>query len=256
MSLRHWLSDQVFLLVATDIADSWSKRRYKNLLIESGHYSMEELNAPDGLGQILNKQDFVIETLGSISDEDGLDFLNLLRERRAIGAESLRALAMENVKLGQTLAGDLVDPVAERSQLEESLGNHNLGQVQDFLEQSLENYVNENYEAANAMTRTALEHMIEQVAIMINSKRGNENIPHNRAYISPVDYRNYLDTTGFLDEAEYRFLSAFYGYGSTNGSHPGISSEAEARLRRFICIGILLLFLEKLDNNAFMNSLV
>jgi hypothetical protein len=256
MSLRHWLSDQVFLLVVTDIDRKWSKRIYENLLIESGHFFIDELNDLDGLGQIFNKRDFIIETLGDIPDGDGLDFLNLLRERRALSTETLRALAMENVELGQTLAGDLVDPVAERSQLETALQNHSLEQVQEFLEQSLDNYIRENYESANAMTRTALEHMIEQIAIIISGKRGNENITQHNRYIRPTDSRRYLDTTGFLDGAETQLLNAFYGYGSTNGSHPGVSSEAEARLRRFICIGILLLFLEKLDNAVFMGGLV
>lgn len=207
MSIRHWLSDQVYLFIVTDIATRWSKRKYENLLVEAGLYSLDHLNDPEELGQILNKQDFVIETLGNIHDEDVLDFLNLLRERGALSSESLRALALENVELGQTLAGDLVDPVAERSLLEMSLNHHSLDQVQEFLEQSLE-----NYEAANAMTRTALEYLIEQIAEKISDARGNAPIPHPRGYSQPVDIRNYLRSAGFLDEAEKDFLNAFYGY--------------------------------------------
>jgi len=256
MSISNLLSDPVILMVINDIDSKLTKRKYENILVGEGLYSFENLREQYGLGDILNKQEFIRETLEGIHDENVIGFLEVLHENGLFSKETKQALAKEHIELGQTLAGELIDPVVERSLLETALIRHGMDQVQVFLDQSLENYNRENYEAANAMTRTALENMIEEIASIISSLRGNEPIPHNRTYISPFEYRNYLDNTGFLDQAEKKLLDSFYGYASTNGSHPGISSGAEARLRRFVAIGLALLFLEKLDNSQFMNSLV
>lgn len=88
-----------------------------------------------------------------------------------------------------------------------------------FFDESAQNYVQGAYEAANAMTRSALEHQVQEIAQRISAMRANEPIPQrNRNFIGPVDYRNYLETTRFLEASEKSFLDHFYHYASTNGS--------------------------------------
>lgn len=181
--------------------------------------------------------------------------LEALEEKRALNKEAKQALASIGFELDVPLAGDLADPAEEHSRLELGLQGLGLNEVQNFLDQSFDNYIQGNYEASNAMSRTALEHLVEQIALKISSLRNNEDIPQRGRYISPADYRTYLFSTGFLDDSEKQFLDKFYGYASTDGSHPGISTESESRLRRFVAVGIALLYIEKLNNDEFMTGL-
>lgn len=246
------LSDVTLLAVVDDIDRNLTRPKYEEFLVRLHMYSLSVLRDNEEYCR-LSKRQFLTRTL---KEKDTLAILNALNEARIIGPKAKRALAMEGIEFEHSLAGELAEPVEERSRLEISLAEQGLSQVGAFLDQSLENYSQSNYEAANAMTRTALEYLVKQIAERISTMRGNEAIPQAGRHIGPVDYRNYLRTTSFLDEAEKRYLDAFYGYASTNGSHPGISNEAEARLRRFVAVGIALLFLSKLENTNFLHGLV
>ena len=128
-------------------------------------------------------------------------------------------------------------------------------QQYQYLDQSFNSFIQGDFEASNAISRTALEEIIQQIAKKISSAR-NYTIPLNRfGRVEPKEYREYLYNTQFIDMSEKQFLDNFYYYASTDGSHPGVSSEAEARLRRFVVVAIILLFCEKLENTGFMSNI-
>jgi len=247
------MSDATLLKVVDNVYSSLSRPKYEQILIELGLYSLRQLQDKEWAEYSgLSKREFVTRTL---QESDQLLILDALNRRITFQQQTRRALALDGIQFGQSIAGNLAEPAEEQSRLASALAQQGLSQVQTFLNQSWDNYVQGSFEAANAMTRTALEHLVAQIATRVSSSRGNEPIPHRR-YIGPVDYRNYLQNTGFLDRDEKGFLDSFYGYASTDGSHPGVSSEAEARLRRFVVVGIALLFLEKLEDTTFMNNLI
>lgn len=115
-----------------------------------------------------------------------------------------------------------------------------------YLKQSFDNYTDQNYESANAIIRTSLEAVVQKTAEIIARAR-RETIPSRNPYHQPSEYRKYLKDTGFLDNQEFELLAKTYSYCSSDGSHPGLSDETDARLRRFFIIGICLFYLEKLD---------
>jgi len=246
-----WLPDHILIKVVRSIAGSMTRPRYEELLVELQLYSLHTLRDDEEYYK-LSKNDLII---ASFKEKDEGLLLEALEERGALNREAKQALASIGFEIDVPLAGNLAQPSKEHSRLEVGLRRFGLEQVQAYLEQSLGNYIRENYEASNAMARTALECLVEQIAIKLSSLRNNEAIPQRGKYLSPADYRAYLLTTGFLDDAEKKFLDKFYGYASKDGSHPGISSEAESRLRRFVVVGIALLYLEKLSNDEFLVGL-
>jgi len=247
-----WIPDTVLLRIVDAIDRSMTRPKYEELMVSLDLYSLGRLREDEEYFK-LSKRNLIIKTF---KENDEKLLLNTLHEKDILGDDVYRALANIGYEFENSLAGELAQPVEENSRLEIGLSNLGMNQVQHFLEQSLDNYVQRNYEAANAMTRTALEHFVESIATKISVLHGGEIIPLTGKYLTPADIRRYLHEKGFLDTSEKELLDKFYGYASTNRPHPGISSEAEARLRRFVVIGIALLYIEKLNDDSFMKSLV
>jgi len=246
-----WLPDHILIKVVGSIDSSMTRPRYEELLVELQLYSLHTLREDEEYFK-LSKRELIIATF---KEKDERIVLDALEDRGALNKEAKQALASVGFEIDVPLAGDLAKPIEEHSRLEAGLLRLGLGQVQAYLEQSMDNYIQENYEASNAMARTALEHLVQQIALRLSSLRNSEAIPQRGKYLSPADYRAYLATTGFLDDDEKQFLDKFYGYASTDGSHPGISTESESRLRRFVVVGIALLYVEKLSNEGFIDAL-
>lgn len=250
------LSEKTLLKVISDLnTPKLTKNMYRDILVELEIYSLEEADDPSSKYN-RGKREFLRLTL---QDLDWENLRLVLKELQGyLSKETLNALLMDGIELEHSLAGEYANPAEELSLLEKLLISHSLQSVQGFLDQSLENYSLTNYEAANAMTRTALEDFVKRLALEISGLRGKEVIPYDEkrhTYPQPNDYRKYLMQIGFLDNSEYEFLSKFYGYSSGNGSHPGTSSESESRLRRFVVISIMLMFLEKKENSLFMKKI-
>jgi hypothetical protein len=250
------ISDKTLLKVINDLdAPKLTKNNYRDILVDLGIYSLEEADDPSSAYN-KGKKEFIRITL---QDLDPVNFSLVLKDLKGyLSNQTLNALSMDGIEMQQSLIGKYAEPTQEISFLEKALQIHSLQSVQGFLDQSLDNYSTENYEAANSMTRTALEDFVEQIALRITGLRGKEVIPYKKDrydYPQPYDYRKYLEQTNFLDKSEFEFLNKFYGYSSGNGSHPGISTQSEARLRRFVVISILLLFIEKMENSVFMKKL-
>jgi hypothetical protein len=147
------------------------------------------------------------------------------------------------------LADSLEQELAQEiNVLDERLRSLEMGDVQNNLEQTHENFIGGNHEACNAMLRTALESTLQQIAGMLAGSI--EKIPHARPYLAPVDVRKYLSSTGFLSQDERELVDALYGFASFHGSHPGMSDEAESRLRRLIIVAWIQYCLEKLNREV------
>ncbi|MBD1216245.1 MAG: hypothetical protein H9536_02665 [Aphanizomenon flos-aquae Clear-A1] len=243
------ISDLSSSLIVNDIA-KMNRRRYEKLLVELELFSEDKLR-DEPYSTYKNNRDLAYHTF----KEDPFKILEALDREDKLSAETKRALFMDGIEFGNSLAGNIAKPFEESSQLKIILKRLELSQVQDVLEQSLDNYIQGNFEASNAMSRNALEGIIQQIAEKISENRNDTITANKSGYIAPFVYRQYLHTTNFLDVSEKEFLDKFYGYASGSGSHPGNSSEAEARLRRFVVVAIILLFCEKLENTGFMSNI-
>ncbi|MCH7573751.1 MAG: hypothetical protein IIA59_01375 [Candidatus Marinimicrobia bacterium] len=153
-----------------------------------------------------------------------------------------------DIQNGEIVGFDFPDEqvTEEVSVIEQRLKSRGMDDVAIHMDQAHQNYIDQNYEASNAMLRSALEGTINHIAII---KAGSEAyIPRsNPKFLAPRDYRNYLEVSGFLESDEMDLLNRFYGYASQDGSHPGISSEPECRLRRLFTIALVQYLLEKLE---------
>lgn len=184
------------------------------------------------------------------------EFLTIYKKRSNKGEYNIliRVLLEDGIHIEgtsvETIAGEIAEPAKEENLLFKELKELNFKSVIRFLGQSYNNYINGNYEASNAMTRTSLEELVKLIASDISHNR-KEVIPisSKRAKMpQPVDYRNYLKKVKFLNGKEFALLEAFYQFGSTKGAHPGLSDTSDCRLRRFMLVGLGLQYLEKYKN--------
>jgi hypothetical protein len=172
--------------------------------------------------------------LGGYSDKPTEE---LLRALKADGYEVEDGKLVPIDSLEQELAQEI-------NVLYERLRSLKMGDVQNNLEQAHENFIGGNHEACNAMLRTALESTLKHIAVRFAD--GVDKIPLARSYLTPVDIRKYLSATEFLSQDEREFVDALYGFASPHGSHPGMSDEAESRLRRLMIVAWIQYCLQKL----------
>ena len=137
---------------------------------------------------------------------------------------------------------------SETSILEQKLQTHGMLDVAKTLDQAHQNFIEGHFEACNAMLRTSLEGTLRHIAIKIAS--GQDKIPANNPAhgVTPADVRKYLHQQGFFEQDEIGYIKEFYGYASTDGSHPGMSNESESRLRRLMVVALIQYCLEKLES--------
>lgn len=159
---------------------------------------------------------------------------------------ALKADGLE-VREGRIVLVDSLETelVQESNILYERLQVLGMPDVHNNLEQAHENFIDGNWESCNAMLRTALEATLQHIAQRI---AGSEDaIPRrNPNFLTPADIRRYLADNGFNNEDEKAYTDALYGFVSPRGSHPGMSDEAESRLRRLIAVAWIQYSLEKL----------
>lgn len=157
---------------------------------------------------------------------------------------------LENLKLAlendgfKVVDGKLISIMDEDFETEENLLNKELKRLgfEDaitYLNQSYDNFISGNWEAANSSTRTTLEYITTEIARNIsNIENENPNLNGHKAV------RGYLRIKLF-DEQEFSILTQFMHWCSSNGPHPGMSDENECRLRRIFTIGLCQYYLEK-----------
>lgn len=191
----------------------------------------------------------VLQRKGKLLKEDpntgwGFNYISDVAKRlkRALQADGFEICEGEIVPIDR-LEKDLVP---ETNILYSRLRDFAMSDVCDTLEQAHENFVAGNYESCNAMLRTALESTLQHAARCIAGSL--DNIPRsNPNYLSPMDVRKHLENEGFFTQDEMNYIKSFYSYASTSGSHPGISNQAESRLRRLMIISLIQYCMEKLE---------
>jgi hypothetical protein len=137
--------------------------------------------------------------------------------------------------------------VSETSILEQKLQTHGMFDVIKLLDQAHQNFIESNYEASNAVLRASLESTLKHIALKIAGTETAIPASNARYGVTPADVRRYLENEKFFQQDEINFIKAFYGYASTNGSHPGMSNQAESRLRRLMIVALIQYSLEKLE---------
>jgi hypothetical protein len=160
-----------------------------------------------------------------------------------------RALKADGYDLveGRIVPSDMLesDLASEMSILGSRLQDFGMHDVLKVLDQAHQNFIEGRFEACNAMLRTALEGTLKHIAAKIAG--GIQKIPaSNSVYgATPADIRRYLHQQGFFEQDEIGYIKEFYGYASTDGSHPGLSNESESRLRRLMIVALIQYCLEK-----------
>lgn len=163
--------------------------------------------------------------------------------RRALKADGYEIIE-GNVVPADELEFELA---SETSILEQKLHTHGMSDALNTLKQAHQNFIDGHLESCNAMLRTSLEGVLKHIAIQIAG--GIEKIPVNNSThgVSPADARKYLRKENFFQEDEVEFVRTFYGYASSDGSHPGMSNESESRLRRLMVVALIQYCLEKFE---------
>lgn len=129
--------------------------------------------------------------------------------------------------------------------LYERLQLYSMTEVCRYLDQAHQNFIDGNNESCNAVLRTALESTLYEIAHHLTDAPDHITRANNK-YLTPADIRKHLEKIGFFNKQEMSYIKEFYGYASTNGSHPGISSQTDSRLRRLMIVALIQYSLEKL----------
>lgn len=175
--VRNIFRDRTILLLAQHIANSYTFTRIRDLLIDLELSSFDEISRL--MTPPMSKKDLVLEILRQANKQkDESDFFRLMqRSLKGANGELIKALQLEGWDVSEfgviPLAGALAEPATEESILVDKLRSQGLTEVITLLEQSYDNYSHNHFEAANAMTRTALESLIKLIAEKIAATREN-----------------------------------------------------------------------------------
>lgn len=113
---------------------------------------------------------------------------------------------------------------------------HHLTECEDLFQQG-------KWDSSIGHCRNFVEQVLADIAAAIAIARGE-----SPKLSQPRLVRDYLQTAGFLDEAEKKKLvDGVYGYFSEEGSHPGISDHSAARISKNILLSFAFYILEKFD---------
>jgi len=204
-----------------------------------------------------------LSNLCSAGDENAADTLNLIirealkdihvwLEKRGYGGQSFsqvfpelaRALSADGFQVHEEelvpIISPAVEPAKEEGLVEKLLDKYGFAIARNHLEQSYDNYLDGNWEAANAALRSFLQDVFDQTALTV--------APEEAASIEPGGKRRkLLEEKGFIEtDTESKLVSGFFKFASYKGSHPGISNESDCRLRRYIAIAMASYYLERL----------
>jgi hypothetical protein len=109
----------------------------------------------------------------------------------------------------------------EISRLETELENAGLATALVHYRQAVDNFLGRNWEAANGQIRPFVENLVIQRGLAIT---GNDR---NDPNASLQDMRH----VGYIDDAEFNQMKAFWAGIQDNGPHHGLSNDEEALFR-------------------------
>lgn len=253
---QNFFRDRTLLHLAEHISNKYSVNGIRDVLIDLELTTYDEWE--HAYSSSITKKENVLTLLRRLRSAGRQTDIIKLVKRTIEGANSVtvEALQLEGWDLSHfgiaPLAEPFAEPAVEENTLIGKLRQHNMNEVITLLEQSYDNYVQGHWEASNAMTRSALESLIKVISEKIALNRC-ETIQQGtpRFGYQPADFRNYLKATNFVDGDEFELLRTFYGYASSDGSHAGLSDQTDARLRRFVAVGICLFYLEKFETGGY-----
>lgn len=114
--------------------------------------------------------------------------------------------------------------------------HHHLAECEDLFQQG-------KWDSSIGHCRNFVEQVLADIAEAIAVAR--TETPN---LTQPRQVRDYLQASGFLDEAEKKKLvDGIYGYFSEEGSHPGISNHSAARISKNMLLSFAFYILEKYD---------
>jgi len=167
-----YLPDHVIAKLLPEIYERISRIKYEGVLAANECYTYSELRDVSYYRD-MNKGELITNTL---REKGSYTLLNALAKEGALSDEAKMILMNVGISVGQSVTGEIASPVKELSLLEIKLAQHGFHEVMRYLEQSLDCYVRNDFEVSNAMSRTALEKIIQLTADMIAQSRGGEAI--------------------------------------------------------------------------------
>lgn len=141
---------------------------------------------------------------------------------------------VEQKQLVSTIPG--VSVAVESSALEESLREAGQAEAAGHYRQALEAFGKGSWASANSQLRSLLESLLPGLAEIVSGKRPKE-------VQAAIDV---LQAKDFLVEGENSVLRGLWSLTQPRGSHPGLSSEAEARYRLMMVTAQCRFLLERL----------
>lgn len=134
-------------------------------------------------------------------------------------------------------------PAQEESVLKSHLSDLGWDVAKKHLTEGVSSYEHGNWAAANSQFRTFLEEAFNRIA---------NNLPEGSNKLGG-EARKFLQESEFLSEEEGTMVQSIFNFLHTKGSHPGLSEEFEARMRRYLVLVIALYFIEKFNSQKTIN---
>jgi len=233
----------------TKLRNFFFKHGLLNIYTQSGRLTAKERKVNDVFQHLCAAGDeSAFETLGLIVREVLKDTQAWLKDRgksfsevfpeleRGLNADGFQVCEGELVPL----ISPTVEPAKEEGLVERLLNKHGFTVAKTHLEQAYDNYLDGNWEASNGALRSFLQDVFDQIALILYAEEAVKKEPGG-------ERRKLLQDKGFIEgDTEAKLVSSFFSFASYSGSHPGISSESDCRLRRYIAIALASYYLEKL----------
>jgi hypothetical protein len=115
------------------------------------------------------------------------------------------------------------------------LGLQNQETVFHHLALSEEHYIARRWDDSISNSRKFLEGVLQEVAASHHLAIGGSAIPED-TYSRPARVRDYLESSGLVDQKEKQALSSSYGLLSETGGHPYMAQNDQARLLRHLAL--------------------
>lgn len=200
---------------------------------------------PDGLFVVENKEKLLMVVFQFLEKREDYDrLLNIIQSAlkdlpTEFGKELQNALIRDGfVATDNDIVPDETRAEEHKTALEQLVGRHanklSAAILLHHLKEAEDLFRLEKWDASIGQARNFVEQLLSDIATVISKSK------HETSDLSaPVKVRNYLQTSGFFDEAERKKLvDGVYGYFSEEGSHPGISEQSTAR----VCLSVLWTF--------------
>jgi len=237
----------------TDLRNFFFKYNLLDIYQQSGELTAKKRKVNDIFQHLLYRvgDKSAVETLDLIVREALKDIHVWLEKRRGFEEKFSeefpdleRALSADGFQVHEgeliPVISPIVEPAKEEGLIEKFLNKYGFAVAKNHLEQSYDNYLDGNWEAANAALRSFLQDVFDQIALIIAPEEAASKEPGGKR-------RKLLEEKGFIEaDTESKLVSGFFKFAGYKGSHPGISNESDCRLRRYMAVALASYYLEKL----------